>query len=83
MFDYRFARNGQEYTARLRQEALNDRLARSVNPGLTALAARAFRAWATRLERRSSQAAPTWWSLEEERHALDRSRRHAYAGTEL
>ncbi|MFA5551269.1 MAG: hypothetical protein WDA03_06580 [Trueperaceae bacterium] len=57
MFDYRFTRNATEYTARLRQEAHNARLAREHTSRLARIAARTFRAWANRLDGDSSKRA--------------------------
>lgn len=60
MFDYRFTRNAEEYTARLRREAVNNRLARAVSPPLAGNVARLFRAWADRLEAQAARRpAPT------------------------
>lgn len=88
MFDYRIARNVDEYTARLRQEALNDRLVRSATPRLADRAAHVFRAWATRLERgRTERTDPTFTggsAFDRERYeALTYGGRHPHVANEL
>ena len=50
MFDYRFTRSAEEYTANLRKEALSMQLARATTSRLAQVAARTFRTWANRLE---------------------------------
>ncbi len=50
MFDYRFNRNADEYTARLRKEAHEARLARGAKSRLARFAARTFRSWANRID---------------------------------
>ncbi len=50
MFDYRFIRNADEYTARLRREAHEARLARGATSPLAKFAARTFRNWANRID---------------------------------
>lgn len=88
MFDYRIARNVDEYTAKLRQEALNDRLVRSASPRLADHAARVFRAWATRLERSRAERADSSFAggsaFDRERYEALMSRgRHPYPAHEL
>ena len=71
MFDYRFTRDAGEYTARLRKEAMNARLARSATSGLADRAARLFRSWASRLEERAAghpSANSGGWSTDQERY---------------
>lgn len=87
MFDYRFTRDSNEYMAKLREEAISERLARSASSSLAGRAATLFRTWANHLESRAASR-PAYsndgWPTDQERYeSRVRNRPTPYAGNGL
>lgn len=86
MFDYRFNRNAEEYAARLRREAIGNRLARAAAPHVAGNAARLFRTWADRLDaqaRRTETEAQGLMPNDSLQGVTGTRKPHAYGGSGL